>query len=246
MKGKQWALLLMVPSMAAAQCRVDINNEVHIKGDTLEIVQSETHKLVVDGDDQLAVEGEILPLTPEQRQALSDYKQRLSEYGPKVKQLTDDGLAMALEVVDEVAQALDDPDAFDNLKSSMSEYFAGLEQRYYSEGEYSLPKVEYDDFVAQWQEELDKAKALFTSEFFSDAFTAMSEKMQLEGGINLTQMAEEMGELKDKLEARLKAHREQLREDQKALCEELEGLKEDEEALHLQIPQLENYRVFTI
>ncbi|MGR5167565.1 DUF2884 family protein [Vibrio astriarenae] len=240
------ASLLFTPMLFAAQCRIDIDNDVNVSAEHLEIVESDGSRLAIASDNSVTLRGESLQLSPEQQQAMEDYKQRLADYGPKVKKLTDDGLALALDIVDDIAASIDAPTAFDDLKTAMTDYFSGLQARYYNQGDFTIPATSFDEFIAQWDVEMDQAKALFTSEFFEDAFAAMSEKMDQDGGLNLTQMADDMAKLKAKLEQRFREHANQLKQDKDGLCEELEGLKQQEQELHRKIPELENYRVFTI
>ncbi|MDR9828870.1 DUF2884 family protein [Vibrio sp. FNV 38] len=238
--------MAFTPSVFAAQCRVDIDNDVHISSERLDIIESDGSKLSVGENNQVTLKGEPLQLTVDQQQALQAYKQRLSDYGPKVKALTDEGLDLALNIVDDIATSIEAPEAFDNLKAAMTDYFSQLQSRYYSNDEFMLPATSFDEFIGQWQEEMDQARALFTSEFFEDAFIALSAKMEQDGSLNLTQMAEDMGQLKTKLEQRFSEHASQLKQGKDSLCEELESIQEQELELHEKIPQLESYRVFTI
>ncbi|GAL12574.1 methyl-accepting chemotaxis protein [Vibrio astriarenae] len=238
--------MVLAPAVWATECRVDIDNDVYFSANSLKVGDTSGAYLEIDHEDQVTVEGEVLALTPEQQLAIESYKQRLAEYGPRVKQLTDDGLSVALDIIDEVSIAMDAPRAFDDLKSALADYFGRLQERYYSQDGFSVPAASFDELIEQWQQELEEAKALFTREFFEDAFNALSAKMNQEGGLNLTQMAEEMGELKGQLEQKFREHANQLKKDKDSLCDELEGMKQQEQELHQKIPQLKNYRVFTI
>ena len=74
----------------------------------------------------------------------------------------------------------------------MQEFYASIEQRYYKEGDLILPADSFSSLSETWNQDLEDAKKLFNKEFISSAFTAMSEKMKAEDGLNLTQITETM------------------------------------------------------
>ena len=74
----------------------------------------------------------------------------------------------------------------------------------------------------------------------------MSEKMKQDGGLNLTELADSMAELKLKVEERMKEHSQQVQEEANEFCDSLDEMAEQEQELHEIIPNLKDYQVFTI
>ncbi|MDN3684315.1 DUF2884 family protein [Vibrio sinaloensis] len=53
--------------MFAAQCHVDLKNEVHLNDNTLEIHQTSGDTAIVDGNNNLTIHGERVELNAEQK-----------------------------------------------------------------------------------------------------------------------------------------------------------------------------------
>ncbi|MCW8335145.1 YggN family protein [Vibrio paucivorans] len=238
--------LLMSHSVWAAQCKVDIKNEIHLDGQTLEIQQTSGEKAVFDDSNNLYIRGEKVELDAEQQAAVEQYRDSMNEYLPRAKQIASEGLALANDIVDDVAQSLDAPGAFDDVKASMQAFFADIEARYYQDGDLVLPAESFESMAASWAEDFEKAKQLFNQEFISSAFNAMSEKMKQDGGLNLTELADSMAELKVRVEERLKEHSAEIKQQGEELCESLDDIAEQELELHEKIPELKDYQTFTI
>ncbi len=81
------SLLAISASGYAAQCRVDINNEVRMDGQNLEIVHTNGEKAVVDGDNNLFIKGERIDLDDDQKAAIENYREKMNAYIPQAKQL---------------------------------------------------------------------------------------------------------------------------------------------------------------
>ena len=230
----------------AAQCRVDLKNELRIDEQKVEIHQVNGDTAILDGNNDLYIHGEKVALDADQQAAIEKYRDSMNEYLPLAKQMANDSLALANDVIDDIAASLDSPESFDNVKESMKTYFAELEARYYKDGELVLPANSFDSMANGWSEDFEKAKEIFNQEFISSAFNAMSEKMKQDGGLNLTEMADSMAELKLKVEERMKEHSQQVQEEANEFCDSLDEMAEQEQELHKIIPNLKDYQVFTI
>ncbi len=240
------SLLFFSSSVLAAQCKVDVQNEVHLSGSNVEIHTTSGDTAVMDERNRLYLHGEQIELDSSQQQAIEDYRESVSSTLPKAKALAQKGMDVASELLDDVSASLESPNAFDDVKQSMKSFFADIESRYYENGDFVLPANSFDSMAAQWQQDFEKAKALFSQEFFSSAFDALSQKMKQEGGLNLTELAKTMDELMAKFEVRLKEHAADVEKEGKALCDSLDDIVEQEQDLHKKIPELKNYQVFTI
>ena len=239
-------LLIMVSQVNAAQCKVDLKSDIKLNGERLEIHQESGNTAVVDSDNRLLIEGKEVVLEPEQKKAISDYRAHLNDYLPRAKQIARDGLTLVNDIIDDVGESFDAPDAFQSVKASMQEFYTDIEQRYYKEGDLILPADSFSSLSETWSQDFENAKKLFNQEFISSAFTAMSEKMKAEDGINLTQMAETMSELKERIATRLKKHAGEVEKQSQEFCDSLDDLAQEEKELHQIIPQLQDYQVFTI
>ncbi|WP_093276934.1 YggN family protein [Vibrio xiamenensis] len=240
------ALLLVSSQTWASQCRVDLQNEVHLDGEQLEIHHKNGDTAIVDAQDNLIIHGETIPLDSDQRAAISEYREQLNQYVPKVKQFADDGLAFVNDLIDDVAESIDAPNAFDDVKASMKTFWQDIESRYYKDGDLILPADTFSSMKSSWTEDFAKAREIFNKEFITSAFTAMSEKMQKDGGLNLTELTDNMTELKARIEKRVQEHGKELKQQGDDFCDSLDDIADKEHQLHEKIPELKGYPVFTI
>ncbi len=240
------SLLMVSASGYAAQCRVDINNEVRMDGQNLEIRQTTGEKAVVDEDNNLFIKGEQIALDNEQKAAIEDYREQMNTAIPKAKQMASDGLKLANTIIDDIAASLDAPGAFDNVKSSVKAFFEDVESRYYKDGDFILPAESFESMTQSWTDDFAKAQEIFNKEFLASAFEALSKKMKEEDGLNLTALSESMSELSAKVEQHIAEHSKEVEQQAEELCDSLDDLADQEENVLKQIPELKDYRVFTI
>ncbi|MDK9755107.1 DUF2884 family protein [Vibrio sp. D173a] len=240
------SLLTISASGYAAQCRVDINNEVRMDGQNLEIVHTNGEKAVVDEDNNLFIKGELIELDDDQKAAIENYREKMNAYIPQAKQLASDGLALANDIIGDIAVSLDAPDSFDNVKVAVKDFFADVEARYYKDGDFILPADSFDSMTESWSQDFEKAQEIFNKEFLTSAFDALSAKMKEDGGLNLTALSESMTELQAKVQERLAEHSEDVEKQAEDLCESLDDMAVEEQDLLKKIPELKDYQVFTI
>ncbi len=240
------SLLTISASGYAAQCRVDINNEVRMDGQNLEIVHTNGEKAVVDEDNNLFIKGELIELDDDQKAAIENYREKMNAYIPQAKQLASDGLALANDIIDDIAVSLDAPDSFDNVKVAIKDFFADVEARYYKDGDFILPADSFESMTESWSKDFEKAQEIFNKEFLASAFDALSAKMKEDGGLNLTALSESMTELQAKVQERLEEHSKDVEKQAEDLCESLDDMAGEEQDLLKKIPELKDYQVFTI
>ncbi|WP_428774611.1 DUF2884 family protein [Vibrio sp.] len=238
--------LLVAPGAIAGQCQIDIQNEIHMDDSRVEILQTSGESAVLDARDGLYLHGERVELSPDQQAALQQYRQDMQAYLPRARQFAQQGLAMANDIIDDVAASLDAPHAFDQLKISVKQMYDDIEARYYKDGDLIVPATNIDELTKSWEEDINRAMEVFSKEFFSNAFVAMSDKMKQQEGINLSELADSMAKLSDKISQRLAEYQQQMQQQRDDFCESLDEMSEQEQQLHQKIPQLKDYQVFTI
>ncbi|PNM59407.1 DUF2884 domain-containing protein [Vibrio vulnificus] len=238
--------LVVTASVHAAQCRVDIKNEVRLDGEVLEIHQTNGDKAVVDASNNLYIHGEKIELNGDQQAAIEEYRENLNAYLPRAKQVAEESLALANDIIDDIAISLDAPNAFDNVKTAVKDFFTDVESRYYKDGDLILPADSFASMTESWQDDFQRAQEIFNKEFISSAFDAMSSKMKQEGGLNLSAMSQSMTELKQKVQERLQQHSKEIEQQTQDFCDSLDDMAVQEQDLLKKIPELKNYQVFTI
>ncbi|MGD8173183.1 YggN family protein [Vibrio sp. TRT 21S02] len=237
---------LFTSQIWAAQCQVDLKNEIRLGGQQLEIHQANGETAILDDNDNLVIHGEKIELDAGQKEAIAQYRQHLNDHLPRAKQIAEDGLNLANDIIDDVAKSLDSPEAFDSVKVAMKDFWASIEARYYKNGDLILPAESFESMSNTWMEDFAKAKDIFNDEFITSAFEAMSTKMKEEGGLNLTEMANSMTELKARISERIESHSADIEQQGQEFCDSLNQMAEEEQQLHKKIPELKNYQIFTI
>ncbi|MGO1298627.1 MAG: DUF2884 family protein [Vibrio sp.] len=239
-------VLLSALPVWASQCHVDVNNEVHLDGKKVEIHRQDGSVAKLDENNHVRINGQALPLNSEQRSMVDKFRTSMNDSVPKMKQVIDDSLEIADDVLDKVSTSLNTPHAFDDVKQSIQSYASKMEQRYYKNGEFVLPANTYAEMKKQWADEFEQMKAVFTSEFLTSSFNSISENMKKNGGMNLSKLSETMGSLKQQVTEQLKTHKQKIKKDSKEMCDSLNDIVQQEHALHEKIPELKKYQVFTI
>lgn len=238
--------LLMSSSTWAAQCQVDIQNEVHLNTQRVEILRSSSDKALIDKQNNLYIQGKKMVLSADQQAAVRQYRDLLTSMLPKAQRWADDSLKVANQLVDEVAVSLEAPQAFENVKKSMATFFAQAKAQYFKNDDLVVPAETFESMQNRWQQELSRGREMLTQQFFASAFDVMANKMQQEGGLNLTQLGKNMGDLKNKLDEKVKEQTATFEKQGQEWCDALNKMTQQEQQLHKKIPQLKNYQVFTI
>ncbi|MFA0520840.1 DUF2884 family protein, partial [Vibrio sp. 10N.222.55.E8] len=77
----------------AAQCRIDLKNELHIDDNKVEIHQVNGDTAIFDGNNDLYIHGEKVELDANQQAAIEKYRETMSEYLPRAQKMANDSLA---------------------------------------------------------------------------------------------------------------------------------------------------------
>ncbi|WP_105903075.1 DUF2884 family protein [Vibrio gangliei] len=230
----------------APRCDININNELHLKDNVVSVYQQGQPKVVIDQNNQVFINGDKLDLNQLQQQAVQTYREKVSTYVPKAKDIADQGVQLANDVIDDVSESFQDPNAFNNLKQAMNDFYADIESRYYNNGEWVLKKDAVGDAIANWKADSAAAMQRFNGEFFSSAFAALSNQMKQDGSVNLSDLQNKLIELKTKVQTKLESQSAELQQEATDYCTDLQGIAKDEEKLRQQIPELKGYEVFVI
>ncbi|PMO31039.1 DUF2884 family protein [Vibrio breoganii] len=243
--------LLVAPALQAQaladyeSCNVDLNNELHLDGKEVEIIDREGHRAVFEAKG-LVIDGESIPLNKEQQQLLDHYRVQLNSDIPKAREVAQSGVDLANEVLDDVSAKFNDTDAFDNVRQAIDDFYAKLEQRYYQDGEWVLKPNAFGNMFDNWQQDFADAREVFNSEFFASAFSVLQEKLASEDGINFTELQKQLNDLKVSVEKKLQQHSSEISEKAQDYCDSMGKLAEEEQSLIKTIPELENYQLFNI
>ncbi|GAM69932.1 methyl-accepting chemotaxis protein [Vibrio sp. JCM 19236] len=232
--------------MPAQTCPIDINQELHLDGKNVTIIDRQGNSAELEEGKGLTIQGKSVALSPEQEKMLEDYRQRLNEYVPQARDIAQSGLDVANEIIDELSASFDNTDAFENVRQAVIDFYNQLEARYYQNGEMVLKPDAFEDVYQNWKQDFDSAREVFNREFFASAFSVLQEKMKSEDGINFTALQEEMAKLKASVEGKLKENSKQIQKQAEEYCDSMKSLAEQEKGVVQSIPELKDYQLFEI
>lgn len=238
------AVLFLSQTALAAQCRIDIKNEVHLNQESVDIQQENGNTAVLQKN-AIQVAGQWLSLNADQQAALNHYLDGVQTYLPKAQRLAQDGLAFADSVIDDVAESLGAPDALGNMKASVHSLWDEIQSRYYKDGDFILPADTFEQMSTEWAQHAERLQQIFNDEFATSAWNVMSAKMNEDGGLNLTELANNMTTLKANITEKFQNYAGQLQQQEQDVCDSLTDMVDREQKLRDAVPELTDYQVFS-
>ncbi|PSU35008.1 YggN family protein [Photobacterium lutimaris] len=239
------SLLALSAGSYAQSCPVNVPNDIHIAGDHVSIYQGGQAKLLIDGDNQLFIEGKQVALSEPQTQALQSYSQHIKSYLPQMADLADDGASIAQDIIDELSSHFGESDAFSGAEKLVDEYSEKAKQKFYPEGEFVMPADVFESMGSDWKQEFDDALKHISMESISGIIASLSAEMK-SGELNFSDFQTQLSELKKSLQEKIRQRSGEVAEQAGVLCDSIEGLAEEEQELQRVIPEMKDYPMFEI
>ncbi|MCY9844429.1 DUF2884 family protein [Vibrio caribbeanicus] len=241
-----FALLLATSQSNAMQCNVDLKNGIRVNDQSVEVNQSDGKKAVFDEQGNLSIAGYKVLLDEEQKKALEGYRSKINDNIVKAQDMTKSGLELVDNIIADVSSSFKIEGSLDGVKKSVHQFYSDIEARYQDKGDLILPANLLSDWQKNGTEELSRLTDLIDKEFTTDIFEAMSTKMNKEGGLNLSELATTMSELKARVSKDFADHQKDIKEQAKKMCESLQDSAKAEQDLHQKIPELASYSIFNL
>ncbi|EKO3558747.1 DUF2884 family protein [Vibrio metschnikovii] len=232
--------LMVSPSLWAITCPVELHNELRMTAQQIEIHRTDQHAVITQ-QNELLISGQPIRVTNQQQAVLRDYRQQIDSILAETQQLTNKNLQRSRILLEDVAARLEAPGAFDNVQHRIEALFSELEARYHHQEQWVFPAQKFSVTEKEWQQEFERAQQAISQQFLSDAFMVIAQKMQRQGGMNLTELTRQMDDLKIHVTQRLNDYSQQLTSEVTALCSSLTQLQQQEQVLHQSIPRLKNF-----
>lgn len=248
------AFSLFFTSIAFADldCRVDLQygfivNEHHIR-----VVHESVTRYQINGDDQLIVGGEWIPLSEQQKQDIKALSDNVHEVMPKMILLAVDGVELAIDTVQQVYTGLVGTDhssyhrihkALKRVKKKVTKKFVHSDSNYYI-GPGSLENVE--EFVDQeLEEELEQAINTSVGGILS-AIAGLSTGGDMNMEQRITELSERLEAMDEHFESKIEPKADTLRKKARWFCERMESINEIEDRLRASIPQLQPFDAIVV
>ncbi|MDA3137845.1 DUF2884 family protein [Vibrio metschnikovii] len=232
--------LMVSPSLWAITCPVELHNELRMTAQQIEIHRTDQHAVITQ-QNELLISGQPIRVTNQQQAVLRDYRQQIDSILAETQQLTNKNLQRSRILLEDVATRLEAPGAFDNVQHRIESLFSEVEARYHHQEQWVFPAQNFLATEKEWQQEFERAQQVISQQFLSDAFMVIAQKMQRQGGMNLTELTRQMDDLKIHVTQRLNDYSQQLTSEVTALCSSLTQLQQQEQVLHQSIPRLKNF-----
>ncbi len=239
-------LSLTAFSACASQCEVSVKNDIQANDGWLMFHLDDGRDVEIDDQDHVYLQGRPIELSPAQTEAVKQYRSKVNRHLEIVKQYAHENAQFLTDLIDDIAVSLGNPDSFDGLKKDLNNFWQDVTDKYFADGDVILPAGSMDSLSENWQQHVGQAQAIFNQTFLNQVWDALSEKVKQENGINLTSMGEMLLELETRIAERLDSHFSQMDFQETNMCESLNDIVHEEDDLREQIPELHDYRVFTI
>lgn len=246
-KHSMLALVVIGASFGAqAQtCPVDVRNDIHIVDNTVSLYQEQQPKVLIDENYQLYINGQRVTLDDAQQKAVEAYSQHVQQYLPQVAAVAEEGSSMAKSVIAELASAFDSNEAFTEVDKLVDEYTLKARKKFYKDDQFVMPADIFTTAETSWKEEFEQVMQRLSGASMSAVFSALKEEMK-EGELNFTEFQNKMSELKSSMENQIKIRSADVAEKAGNVCDSMQGLAQEEQALHEKIPALKDYPMFEI
>lgn len=231
---------MVSPSLWAITCPVELHNELRITAQQIEIHRTDQQAMITQ-QNELLISGQPIRVTNQQQAVLRDYRQQIDSILAETQQLTNKNLQRSRILLEGVATRLEAPGAFDNVQHRIESLFSEVEARYHHQEQWVFPAQNFLATEKEWQQEFERAQQVISQQFLSDAFMVIAQKMQRQGGMNLTELTRQMDDLKIHITQRLNDYSQQLTSEVTALCSSLTQLQQQEQVLHQSIPRLKTF-----
>ncbi|EKO3565957.1 DUF2884 family protein [Vibrio metschnikovii] len=231
---------MVSPSLWAITCPVELHNELRITAQQIEIHRTDQHAVITQ-QNELLISGQPVRVTNQQQAVLRDYRQQIDSILAETQQLTNKNLQRSRILLEDVATRLEAPGAFDNVQHRIESLFSEVEARYHHQEQWVFPAQNFLATEKEWQQEFERAQQVISQQFLSDAFMVIAQKMQRQGGMNLTELTRQMDDLKIHITQRLNDYSQQLTSEVTALCSSLTQFQQQEQVLHQSIPSLKTF-----
>jgi hypothetical protein len=241
-----FSLLLATSQSNAMQCDVDLKNDIRVNEQRVEVNQGDGKKAVFDQEGNLSIAGYKVVLSEEQKKALEGYRSKINDNIAKAQDMTQSGLELVDNIIADVSSSFKIEGSLDGVKKSVHQFYSDIESRYQDKEDLILPA----NVLSEWQKngaaELSRLTDLIDKEFTTDIFEAMSTKMKNEGGLNLSELATTMSDLKARVSKDFADHQKNIEDQAKKMCESLQDSVKAEQDLHQKIPELASYSIFNL
>jgi hypothetical protein len=239
-------LVLFSCAVSAQQCDVTIERDVKSNNGWLLFHLDDGRNVEINDNNQVLIGGEVVELSPEQLQAVQQYRHSVTEHFKRLAIYAQSNAQFLDDVIDDIASSLGAPDAFDELKGDLDRFWQKITDAYLLQEDLILPAGTFDSLSATWHDHATNAKVLFDEGFIDQAWQVLSEKIKQEGGVSLTEMGEMLVTLENSITERLQIHSHDIDRQESQMCDSLHGIVDQENELRSHIPELKDYRVFTI
>ncbi|KLV08877.1 hypothetical protein ABT56_01265 [Photobacterium aquae] len=242
------ANLFSLSASANAQtqtCPIDVQNDIHIVGKTVEVYQNGKPIWQIDDEYQLFVNGEKVDLTALQQEAIEAYSLHVQSELPKLPELTQKGAELAHSAINALGQAFGETEAFASVNQLINEYSTKAKAKFYQDGEFVMPADTFSVMDKDWRQEFEAAMDNVSLASASAIFSALTNEMK-KGELSFGDFKGKMSELEKTLNNDFKANTEQVKKEAESVCGSMQSLAQEEKALHEMIPELKNYPMFEI
>ncbi|WP_169628083.1 DUF2884 family protein [Ferrimonas senticii] len=228
-------------------CQMALGHDVQVSPTKLVISDTQQQRYRFE-QGQLYVDGQAVQLTPQQRQQLQQFQQRLLDGSQELLALVNDALTLAAGVISGIMQEFqleqDQPDQW--LAKLQQHIEGGLSV---NDGEYHLTAAGIDSSGEQLGDAIGaEIEQAITSNIGQLLITVGQSLSDGEGSFEqrLEAFAQSMEQMGERIEQQVEQQGQQLEQRGQQLCDQWQQIQQQESQLHQALPQLKAYPIIDV
>lgn len=234
-------------SFSGDSCEVEFQNDVRIKPSELEIFTADNHTMVFADNGKLMIDGQMLALNSQQRQAINDYSDSLRSQLPEVANIALDGVKIAGVAVEEVANAFN-ISGLDSINELMGDIQLEVENTFYQQGAFVMGQQSFSEFGENFEnhfdEQIESAVQSAMMQSMGSILMAIGSELTGSGG-DMQAFEQRMENMGAQIEEKVELQANQLEKRADALCGNFSTIAAQEQQLVKLVPELKGYQLFS-
>jgi hypothetical protein len=229
-------------------CAVSFQNDVRISNNLLTIENKTNQQLKITSAGQLYLDGNEVALNANQQYAITQYQSALRQELPKVADIALDAVKIAGVALEEVGNAFG-LSSLDDMNDLMDELSVEVKDTFYRQGDFVMGEKSFNEFDTtlenKFEARMEEAIKSSMMESIGSLLVTIGSEMLSSGG-DMNEFEARMEKMGQNIEEKVELQAKGIEERADKLCEDFTKLATMESELAETIPQLSDYKLFTI
>lgn len=235
-------------NISSENCAVSFQNDVRISDTLLTIENKTEQQLKITSKGQLYLNGNEVALNSSQQYAVSQYQLALRQELPKVADIALDAVKIAGVALEEVGNAFG-LSSLEDMNDVMDELSGEVKNTFYRQGDFVMGEKSFNEFdttfESKFEARMEDAIKSSMMESIGSLLVTIGSEMLSSGG-DMKEFEARMEKMGQNIEEKVELQAKGIEERADKLCEDFTKLATMESELTEAIPQLSDYKLFTV